>query len=160
MGRLRPAPPGVTPALRNTEVAPNARPVSAGEAPGHRSEARTGRGAGGGAVLAPAHRFGGKPHAALAVRVAVRVVVAIEDWHRIYRQSRGRDRQAELSGAKRGTDRPEGALAEHEPLLPQPGQAPLGLMNWWAAALDKRLWHRAEASRAWHPKWDEPPMPR
>jgi hypothetical protein len=36
----------------------------------------------------------------------------------------------------------------------------LGLMNWWAAALDKRLWHRAEASRAWHPKWDEPPMPR
>ena len=79
--------------LRNTEVAPNARPVSAGEDPGgHRSKARTRRSAGGGAVRAPAHRFGGKPHTALAVRV----VVAIEEGHRIHPESRGRDRQAEL----------------------------------------------------------------
>jgi hypothetical protein len=31
----------------------------------------------------------------------------------------------------------------------------LGLTNGGAAALDRRLWHHAEASRAWHPKWDD-----
>ena len=36
----------------------------------------------------------------------------------------------------------------------------LCLMNGWAAALDERLWHRAGASRGWHPKWDGPPTPR
>ncbi len=36
----------------------------------------------------------------------------------------------------------------------------LGSMNGWAAALEKRLWHLAEASRARHPKRDKPPMPR
>lgn len=32
----------------------------------------------------------------------------------------------------------------------------LGLMNGGAAALDRRLWHHAGASRAWHLKWDDP----
>ena len=32
----------------------------------------------------------------------------------------------------------------------------LGLMNGGAAALDGRLGHHAEASRAWHLKWDDP----
>jgi len=31
----------------------------------------------------------------------------------------------------------------------------LSLMKGWAAALDRRLWHHAEASRLWHRKWDD-----
>ncbi|HZA47141.1 MAG TPA: hypothetical protein VE568_17870 [Rubrobacter sp.] len=34
----------------------------------------------------------------------------------------------------------------------------LGKMNGGAAALDRRLWHHAEAaSRLWHLKWDDLP---
>jgi hypothetical protein len=35
----------------------------------------------------------------------------------------------------------------------------LGKMNRGAAALDRRLWHHAEASRLWHLKWDDPKRP-
>ena len=57
--------------------------------------------------------------------LVVRVVLAVEDRHRIYRESRGRDRQAEQAEqAELRADRPEGALAEYEPGLPQPGRAP------------------------------------
>jgi hypothetical protein len=33
----------------------------------------------------------------------------------------------------------------------------LGEMNGGGATLDRRLWHHAEASRAWHLKWDDLP---
>ena len=36
----------------------------------------------------------------------------------------------------------------------------LGDMSGGAAALDGRLGHQAEASRAWHLKWDDLPKPR
>ena len=48
----------------------------------------------------------------------------------------------------RNGDRPEGALAEHEPSLPQPRQTPAPDERGSAAALDKRLQHHVEASRA------------
>jgi hypothetical protein len=35
----------------------------------------------------------------------------------------------------------------------------LGDMSGGAAALDGRLGHQAEASRAWHLKWDDLPKP-
>lgn len=158
MGRLRPAPQGGTPAPRNTKVAPNARQVSTGEAPEYRSEARTSRGTGGGtgggAALSLAHRFGEKPHAALAVRV----VVTIEDGYRIHRKSRVRDRQAELRAERIGR-------REHSRSMNRASRSlhrRLGLMNGWPSWTSAcgTTHRRAEAGRAWHPKWDEPPMPR
>jgi hypothetical protein len=55
-----------------------------------------------------------------------------------------------------GTDRVEGALEQYDPGIPQPKRTP-GRDERGAAALDGRLGHQAEASRAWHLKWDDLP---
>ena len=69
---------------------------------------------------------------------------------------RGRDGQAELRAERiawkersSSTTRASRSLNER-----------LGEMNGGAAALDGRLGHQAEASRAWHLKWDDLPKPR
>ena len=65
---------------------------------------------------------------------------------------RGRDRQAELRAERIGWRKRPRSMNRGTRGLDER----LGRMNGGGgAALDGRLWHHAEARRAWHLKWDD-----
>ena len=62
---------------------------------------------------------------------------------------RGRDRQAELQAERIGWRARSRSMNRASRSLDER----LGKMNGGVAALDRRLWHQAGASRAWHLTW-------
>lgn len=162
MGRLRPAPQGARP-HRGTPRSPRThgrcqpkRPQNTG-ARCARAGVRAGLRAG--VPLLPLLTGSAKSHMRHSRYAAWSPLrTGTEDGYRIHRKSRVRDRQAELRAERIGR-------REHSRSMNRASRSlcrRLGLMNGWPSWTSAcgTTHRRAEAGRAWHPEWDEPPMPR